>query len=216
VRGLRLALGRGAAGSHRVRVRGGATAAAAVLLTLCVAAARAQDVPLLPWRDGEATFHVRATIVNDFTGHATVSHAEYAGADLAHVQGVVEVRVADLRTGIGLRDRHLRSAMEADSFPLLRFELAGVEPGAVHGDTVAAVLVGRLAIRGVTREVRAPGSVILGHGSVEVRAAFALDMRDYGVRPPVKMLGALRVSPDVEVGIHLVFGETPAATAPAH
>ena len=52
------------------------------------------------------------------------------------------------------------------------------------------------------------------YGRVEVRAAFALDMRDYGVKPPVRMLGALRVAPEVEVGIHLVFGEAPSAPGP--
>ena len=180
---------------------------------LCLAArAGAQAVPAYPLRTGEATFHIRATIVSDFTGQAAVSRAEYTGADLAHVRGFAEVRVADMRTGIATRDRHLRSAMNADSFPVLRFELTNVEPGASRGDTVSAVLVGRLTIHGVVREVRSAGSVILGDGGIDVRAGFALDMRDYGVKPPVRMLGALRVAPDVGVGIHLLFGKT--ATAP--
>lgn len=194
----------------------GVTGTTVALLALRATGAGAQAVGILPLRDGQATFHIRATIVRDFTGHAVVSRAEYKGTDLAHVQGLTEVRVADMRTGVGLRDRHLRVAMEADSFPLLRFELASVEPSAARGDTVDAVLVGQLTIHGVTHEVRAPGSVVLGHGSVEVLATFALDMRAYGIQPPVKMLGTLRVAPDVGVGIHLVFGGTPTPTAPVH
>lgn len=186
--------------------------AAIVGLALRVLVAHAQVVDVLPFREGDASFHIRATIVNDFTGHAAIARAAYTGADLAHVQGFVEVRVADMRTGIGLRDRHLRSAMRADSVPLLRFDVARVESGAARGDTVPVVFVGRLAIRGVTREVRAPGSVVVGRGTVEVRTEFPIDMRDYGVTPPVKMFGALRVAPDVAVGIHLVFGQ--AAVAP--
>jgi polyisoprenoid-binding protein YceI len=216
VRGLRLALGRGAAGPHGVRTPGGATGAAVALLALSATGAGAQAVSVLPLRSGEATFHIRATIVKDFTGHAVVSRAEYVGTDLAHLRGFVEIRAADMQTGIGLRDRHLRTAMEADSFPLLRFDLASVEPGAARGDTVDAGLAGRLTIHGVAREVRATGSVVLGQGSVEVRATFALDMRDYGIKPPVKMLGALRVAPDVAVGIDLVFSMTPTPAVPAH
>jgi polyisoprenoid-binding protein YceI len=187
---------------------------AAVAFLALAAPAWAQAVAAFPLRAGEATFHIRATIVSDFTGHAAVSRAEYTGADLALVRGFAEVRVADMRTGIATRDRHLRSAMHADSFPVLRFELTNVEPGGARGDTVSAVLVGRLTIHGVVREVRGAGSVILGDGGIDVRAEFALDMRNYGVKPPVRMLGALRVAPDVGVGIHLVFGKTSTAPVP--
>lgn len=185
------------------------TGGAAALLLCCAALARAQTVAAYPLRTGEATFHIRATIVNDFTGRAPVARAEYAGTDLAGVTGSVELRVAEMRTGIGARDRHLRSAMQADSFPLLRFDLSHVEPGPRRGDTVAVTLVGRLTIHGTTRDVRAAGSVLLSGDSVAVRADFPLDMRDYGVKPPVRMLGTLRVAPDVEVGIRLVFGPAP-------
>ncbi len=183
---------------------------AAVLV--CVSAlARAQAVPALPLRDGEATFHVRASIVRDFTGHVPVAGAGYAGPDLSAVTGTAEIRVAEMRTGIGLRDRHLRRAMEADSFPTLRFDLGRVEPGGVRGDTVDVVLAGRLTIHGTTHEVRAPGTVILTLDSIAVRAGFPLDMRDYGIKPPVRMLGALRVAPDVVVGIRLLFAAAPTA-----
>jgi polyisoprenoid-binding protein YceI len=193
-------------------VRGLARAVGAVAILLALAApARAQAIARFSLRAGEATFHVRATVVSDFTGRAAVSDAAYTGADLASVVGSVELRVADMRTGNGLRDRHLRAAMEADRFPLLRFDLTGVEAGAPRGDTVDLALVGRLTIHGTTREVHVPGSAIVGTDSLAVRAAFPIDMRDYGVTPPVKMLGLLRVAPGVEVAIHLVFGPAPAA-----
>lgn len=187
---------------------------AAVAFLALAAPAQAQAVAAFPLRSGEATFHIRATIVSDFTGHAAVSRAEYAGADLAHVRGFAEVRVADMRTGIATRDRHLRSAMDADRFPVLRFELTAVEQGASRGDTVSAVLVGRLTIHGTEREIRVPAEVLPGRDSIVVRAGFPIDMRDYGVKPPVRMLGALRVAPDVGVGIHLVFGKTAPAPVP--
>ena len=99
-----------------------------------------------------------------------------------------------MRTGIATRDRHLRSAMDADRFPVLRFELTAVEQGASRGDTVSAVLVGRLTIHGTEREIRVPAEVLPGRDSIAVRAGFPIDMRDYGVKPPVRMLGALRVA----------------------
>lgn len=185
----------------------------AALLT-AAALARAQAVAPFPLRSGEATFHVRATIVSDFTGHAAVSRAEYTGADLAHVRGFAEVRVADMRTGSATRDRHLRAAMEAERFPLMRFDLSRMEAVTPRGDTLDVTLVGRLTIHGTERELRVTGAVRLGRDSIVVRAGFPIDMRDYGVKPPVRMLGALRVAPDVGVGIHLVFGKTAPAPVP--
>ena len=180
------------------------------LLAVCAGHAGAQAVPALSFTGGTATFHVRATIVSDFTGTVAAARAQYTGTDLASVRGFVEFPVAEMRTGIGLRDRHTRAALAADSFPLIRFDLTGVEPTPPHGDTVPAVFRGRLTIRGVTREVRAPGTVVLGQGALEVTARFSIDMREYGVTPPVRMLGALRVAPDIAVAVHLVFGEAAA------
>jgi polyisoprenoid-binding protein YceI len=180
------------------------------LLAAWAGRAGAQTVPALPFTGGAAAFRVRATVVKDFTGTVAAARAQYTGTDLPSVQGFVEFQVAEMRTGVGLRDRHTRTAMAADSFPLIRFDLAGVEPARQSGDTVPAVFRGRLTIRGVTREVRAPGAIVLGHGGLEVTATFSIDMRDYGITPPVRMLGALRVAPDIEVKVHLVFGEAAA------
>jgi polyisoprenoid-binding protein YceI len=181
------------------------------LLAACAGHAGAQAVPALSLTGGTAAFRVRTTVVNDFTGTVAAARAQYTGTDLASVQGFVEFPVAEMRTGIGLRDRHTRAALAADSFPLIRFDLTGVEPAPQHGDTVPAVFRGRLTIRGVTREVHAPGAVVLDNGALEIAASLSIDIREYGITPPVRMLGALRVAPDISVKVHLVFG---AAAAP--
>lgn len=163
----------------------------------------------MPLRRGEVTFFIRATIVNDFTGRAPVRHAEFSGTDLGDVRGIVEVRVADMRTGIGQRDRHLREAMQADSFPSIRFELVGVEPGPGGGDTIPVTFQGQLTIHGVAKPVRVPGWLIVRPDAVDVTATIAIDMREFGVRPPVRMLGALRVHPVTQVTATLSFGAAP-------
>jgi len=180
------------------------------LLAACAGHAGAQSVPALSFTGGTATFRVRATVVSDFTGTVAAARAQYTGTDLASVQGFVEFSVAEMRTGIGLRDRHTRAVLAADSFPLIRFDLTGVEPEPQHGDTVPAVFRGHLTIRGVTREVRAPGAVVLDNGTLEIAASLSIDMREYGVSPPVRMLGALRVAPDIAVRFHLLFREAAA------
>ena len=97
-----------------------------------------------PLRNGEVTFAMRATKVGDFVGHAPVARAEFHGDQFTHVTGWAEVRLVDMHTGIGLRDTHMRNAMRADSFPVIRFDLTSVEPGTAQGDSVPAVLAGHL------------------------------------------------------------------------
>ena len=180
--------------------------AAATLTLLFSGSLRAQAVAVAPLSHGEITFAMRATKVNDFVGRVTVLTAEYSGADLAAVHGVLELRVSDMHTGIGLRDTHMRNAMRADSFPTVRFELVGVDPSAARGDTVPVVFQGHLTIHGVTRTIRVPGTVVTRHGGVDVTAAIQLDMREYGIVPPTRFLGAIRVAPVTVVTATLRFG----------
>lgn len=179
---------------------------AALLLAAAGHVLPAQSISPAPMRAGTITFAMRASTVNDFLGRVEVARAEFTGTDLANVTGVVEVRVAEMRTGIGLRDRHLQGAMRADSFPVIRLALVGVDPGAIRGDTITLTYQAHLTIRGVTHTVRVPGWVRLLQPGAEVHAAFPLDMREYGVDPPSRFLGAVKVDPVVGLTVHLVFG----------
>lgn len=180
------------------------------LLLLATTVATAQTVTPLPFTRGEITFAMQATVVNDFVGRVPVSRAEFTGTDLSNVRGVVEVRVQDMRTGIDLRDRHLREVMRIDSLPIIRFELTGVEPGTASGDTLGVLFRGNLTIRGVTRPVRIPGSAVISAGGVYVTASTPIDMREYAITPPVRGFGLVkvRVSPVTQIVARLTFGDT--------
>jgi len=180
-------------------------AGAALLLDAWAATpAAAQTVAPVPLAGGAVAFAMHSTVIGAFTGRASVAHAEFTGNRLEAVRGFAEVRVADMRTGIAARDRHMREVMSADSFPVIRFDLVDVAPGATAGDTTKAVLEGRLTLDGVTHPVRADGAVVVRPDGVDVDARFVLDMRDYGIVPPVRAL-VLRVSPEVVVTVTLTF-----------
>lgn len=182
---------------------------AAALMTLAgvFSTAHAQAVPQLALRRGEVVVEVRATRVNDFEVRAPVSRATFTGSDISMVTGQVEVRVMDMHSGIGLRDRHMRGTMNADSFPVIRFELVGVVPEGRNGDTLAVAFQGRLTIHGVTKAIRVPGWVLIRPSEVEAASRFTLDMREYGIRPPSRFLGTVQVQPDVAINVRLVFGQ---------
>ncbi len=183
--------------------------------------AAARTIKPLPFRSGAISFRVHVAAAPDFTGHVTVDSAAFTGTSLADVRGSVLVRADSMKTGIGLRDHHMRGAMEAKKYPDIRFELLGVAPRADSshasqrasgGDTVAVTFAGRLTIHGVTRDDTIPGTVVLGPDSVVARAAFPLDMRDYGIKPPTRLL-VIRVQPVVEITVRLTFAAATATLA---
>ncbi|HXY19583.1 MAG TPA: YceI family protein [Gemmatimonadales bacterium] len=182
--------------------------AAMLMAAVPVDGATAQPVVTAPFSAGQATFTLHSTLVGHFVGRAPIASAEFSGGRLTEVRGTAVVLVADMRTGNGLRDSHMREAMRADSFPTIRFDLDSVASGAVSGDTTGVVLVGRLAVHGVTRPLRATATAVARPGGEDVDASFGLDMRDFGIRPPVRAL-VLHVAPDVVVTVHLSFGGSP-------
>lgn len=167
--------------------------------------ATAQPVSPAPLVSGEVTFVFHSTFVGRLEGRAPIARAEFTGDRLESVRGLALVSVADMLTGNGTRDRHLRETLQADSYPVIRFDVVGVEPGATTADTTAVTLDGTLTLHGVTRSVSARATVVLGPDGTQVTASFPLDMRDYGIRPPVRAV-LLRVAPDVVVTAHLAFG----------
>jgi polyisoprenoid-binding protein YceI len=164
----------------------------------------AQTVAAAPFRRGELTFFTRVANGPDFTGRVSVASAAFTGNELNRLIGHVEVRAREMRTGIGLRDSHLRGTLHVDSFPTIRFELVLIEAAAARGDSTSVVFEGNLTLHGVTRTIRVPGSVVLRPDGADVLAHFPLDMREYGIAPPVRLFA--RVQPVIEVGVSLSFG----------
>lgn len=163
---------------------------------------------------GTLSFDGRAT-VGDFTGVTdSVTGVMTGGPSLAAVRGWVEAPVRTLTTGNGRRDRDLNKSMESDRFPMIRFELTGVEAPTEVGDSVAATLVGRFIIHGITVDERLPASLRFGPEGIRVRSEFPMNLRDYRIGGLSKALGILRMHPDIMVHVDLLFVSAAGAAPP--
>jgi polyisoprenoid-binding protein YceI len=92
--------------------------------------------------------------------------------------GRVDIQVASLRTGIGKRDQHLRSAdfFDAERFPEISIVVTAVEPTSGN----AADLRATFTIKGVTAPVPLPVRITpLDDGSVRVLAETEVDRPQY-------------------------------------
>jgi polyisoprenoid-binding protein YceI len=139
-------------------------------------------------------------------------------ANIAVTRGAVSMSVASLRTGVDLRDEHLRGAswLDAARFPNATFELVRVDgSGALAANVAQNVrIVGRLSLHGVTREVSTtarvrfvPWTAELGatpgvDGDVlRVQSTFSVRLTDFGVSVPT--LVRLKVSNEIQVTVDL-------------
>ncbi|HZI41358.1 MAG TPA: YceI family protein [Gemmatimonadaceae bacterium] len=114
--------------------------------------------------------------VGDFVGTTTtVRGAIIGGRDYATTRGWVEAPVRTLATGNDRRDRDLRSSMNVDRYPAIRFDLSGATVlSSSQGtlDSLALVLHGALTIHGVKRSVDLPATGVRARAQRTSAVAF--------------------------------------------
>lgn len=113
----------------------------------------------------------------------------------------VDVPLAHLKTGIGLRDRHMRDKyLQVDKYPDAKLT---VERSALHlpadGATLDADAPGRLVLHGHAKNVTFHYSAHRAGNSYSVSGRVHVDMHDYGIEVP-SYLG-VTVKPGVAVNV---------------
>ncbi|NOT06704.1 MAG: YceI family protein [Gemmatimonadales bacterium] len=182
---------------------------------LAVAGAAMQAAPApaqVTWPDapvarGTLSFDGKSTL-GDFTGTTTqVRGAMAGGAALHEVRGWVEAPVKTLATGNDRRDRDLNKSMESAVYPTIRFELLGVTPDWQRGDSAGVVLNGNFVIHGVSRPEKIKALLFRGPGGIHLTASTPMNLKNYKIGGLGKMLGILKMNPDIVVHVDLLFGE---------
>jgi polyisoprenoid-binding protein YceI len=108
-----------------------------------------------------------------FSGGVTVDPA-----NLATAQVTLAVEAASIDTGNTRRDNHLRTQdfFDVDRYPSISFQSLRVE-----GAGPRFTLVGRLTMRGVTREITVPVSVEISGDTLTASGDFSVNRQDYGL-----------------------------------
>ena len=203
-------------------IAAGAPSAAAVLLVTWGLAARPAAAPLalhvVP-DSSRVRYHISHTLsdVTDLAGTPS-GEAEVEGeGDSLGLTGRVQVDLRALRTGIGRRDRHVKSedCLDVERYPACEFVLQGVA-----ADTSAAAAAdaasprhwsgrgrGTLSLHGVERELEVPMHLwwldVPGQGGIRLRGDFTIQLADFGIKRPKKLM--LAAGKSVDVHLDLVF-----------
>lgn len=157
------------------------------------------------------------TPLEDITGisNAVMGKVTFNVGDIKTLKGSISIPVASIKTGIDLRDEHLKSDnwLDAENYPEITFMIKKVSDIKVEADNkLEANVTGDFTVHGVTKEVnttvtltyldesdqtkqRAPGD-LLG-----VQATFKIVLSDYDVE---NMIVGQKVSEDIEISINIV------------
>ncbi len=129
--------------------------------------------------------------------------------NLSSISGTITVQTNSFRTGIDLRDEHLRGSdwLNASAHPTATLEITGVSGASslTVGEDTRLRITGRMTIRGQTRDVTANLRVRLNDdGTIRARAQLQLRLSDYGIEinPAVelKVNNQIRLTVDIRAG----------------
>ena len=136
------------------------------------------------------------------TAQVTSGSSAPAPGFAAGVQSAtLTVPVADFECPDETMTEHLMDAMKPAEFGEITFRLDSYE---TSGDGAEAS--GALTIQAVTMPVSFPISLTPSGAGVTIAGEVGLDMTEYGVEPPVVLLGLLRVGPEIRIQFEgLVF-----------
>lgn len=122
-------------------------------------------------------------------------------------QNVVDfyVDMATFKTGISLRDEHLReNYIETDKYPFAEFygkftdlEDPKILMRAASRDSVDVKVSGNFSIHGVTKPLETTGKVIIKNNQIHLRTEFIIKLSDFNIAVPQVMF--YKVSEDQKV-----------------
>lgn len=144
-------------------------------------------------------------------------------------KGMVKVSIENIKTGINLRDEHLRSKdwLDAEQFPYAEFHLKEIKNASskqlLDGKKVRATLVGTFSVHGVSRDIEVPAELTYFKESKQTKAKtegnllvanaeFNIRLSDYDVKIPSMVVG--KVNEDVQISVSFVASDANAGMNP--
>ncbi len=149
----------------------------------------------------------------------------------AKPMGKVKVSIENIKTGIDLRDEHLRSEnwLNAGKFPYAEFHLMGIKNASSNkledGQRVKAELIGTFSVHGVTKDIEVPATLTYFKESARTKmkapgnllvanAEFNINLSDFGIKIPSMVMG--KVNEEVKITANFVASDANGSMNPCN
>ena len=181
-----------------------------ISLTACANQTRFSSVYTAATESRDRVWFTGSSNIRSFTCSAAQVNvsAEAAIEDFARTRSdgvpavkraALEVPVRSLDCGIGLQNAHLFETLNATTHPSIAFVLSDYALENSGRERVVR-MNGALRIAGVERNVVVHGKVIrAGNGQLMLSGDREVDVQDFGIQPPKRFFGLLRVKKEVTV-----------------
>jgi len=120
----------------------------------------------------------------------------------------IKMAVRSIKSTEGsMMNNNTYKALKADDHPEIVFELAAQLPN-IPVDTKGKVVEAKvnLSIAGVTKAIDMSVTVTaVAHGNISFEGSKTIKMTDYGVKPPVAMLGTMKTGDAITIHFKTVF-----------
>jgi polyisoprenoid-binding protein YceI len=171
--------------------------------------------------EGQSTLHAWSSTATKVEATAELDGAFAAGspdARAAVAAGAlkslrVAVPVAALKSGEGSLDKNMQKALKQDTAPVIRFTLLDYKAEEAKDGSLLVKAHGRLSVAGVDKETVVEAACRFGPDGVEVSGAKEVLMSDFGIKPPVMMLGTIKTADKVVVRFALKLKASDAVAA---
>ena len=171
-----------------------------------------QNVSVTPearlWITGSSNIRRFTCRARGLSGHVVLrpdnaTREMLTGSNVAETPSLT-VPIAQLDCGIGLMNRHLREAVHASDYPSVDFRLDRYGAN-LACDTPTVRIVGRVAIAGVVRPVVVDARLVADSlGALHVQGVYVVRMTDFGVTPPRRFGGLLKVHDRIAVHFDVI------------
>ena len=148
------------------------------------------------WFDADAT-------MGEFTGRSSklTGWLELGDAGYTNVRAHIELEAASLKTGIGMRDGHMRETLGTKNFPVISVDVDSTREDSASSHHIWA----RLRVREDTLAFETDVRVQERGDTIFVSGRFPARFTDLGMKPPTRMLGTVKVKNDFTIGFECAF-----------
>jgi polyisoprenoid-binding protein YceI len=154
--------------------------------------------------EGTSTLHDWHLNATELSGEASL---ELSGNELVGISDLFfEVDVEGLESGKGAMDRNTFKALKSDKYPKIRYQFVRIISQEETADGLLIKTGGKLSIAGATKSVYLDVLAKVG-GTVKFTGATTFNMSDYGVEPPVALMGTITTGDEITIAFNVQYSK---------
>ena len=154
---------------------------------------------------GTSTLHdwsVEGKTINgslQMTSDATATTAAATWSQAGNVVTVVEIPVNTIHADHSRMERIMNETLKSDKFPTIKYEMSSSTLAKPGTNDFTVDTTGKLTIAGKTRDVQMKVNAVRNGNKLSLSGSIPIKMTDYGITPPVAMMGTLHTGDAVTV-----------------